>query len=142
MADSLLYASCMPGETNGASVRTTPEAALRFECTQCGLCCTVRGDYACVYVDETECRKLAAVLGLGPGVLKKRFTFVDEDGWRQLRFEQGRCVFLEGEGRCRVYEGRPMQCRTFPFWSEFIRRGRWTRRVRRLCEGIGRGPEV
>ncbi len=124
------------------SVQAPAEAGLRFECTQCGLCCTVRGDYACVYVDDTECGKLADFLGLDLEVLKKRFTFVDEDGWQQLRFRQGRCAFLGAEGRCSVYEARPLQCRTFPFWPELIRRGRWTRQAQRLCEGVGRGPEA
>lgn len=124
----------------GLDDRATTEELLRFECTQCGLCCTARGDYAHVYVDEKECKSLARFLRLSLQDLKRRFTFVDDDGWRQLRFEQGGCVFLDAKGRCRVYLARPSQCRTFPFWPELIRRDRWTRHARRLCEGVGRGP--
>jgi Fe-S-cluster containining protein len=35
------------------------------------------------------------------------------------------CAFLDG-ARCTVYEARPTQCRTFPFWKENLRRrGSW-----------------
>jgi hypothetical protein len=33
-----------------------------------------------------------------------------------------------------------VQCRTFPFWRDFVEDGKWTADVRDLCEGVGRGP--
>ena len=113
---------------------------LCFECTQCGQCCTTRGEYAFVYLNRSETVALARQVGLRLAEFKRRHTFVDEDGWRQLGFAEGRCTFLDGEGRCGVYEARPAQCRTFPFWPEFVDAGEWTEEVRDLCEGIGRGP--
>jgi Fe-S-cluster containining protein len=113
---------------------------LCFECTQCGECCTTRGEYAYVYLSRRESAALAAHLGLGRAEFERRHTFVDEDGWRQLRFTEGRCTFLDDAGRCGIYEARPVQCRTFPFWPEFVADGEWTAEVRDLCEGIGRGP--
>lgn len=113
---------------------------LRFECTQCGKCCTNRGEYAHVYVNPTEVRQLAAFLGLSVQRFKRLYTFVDEDGWRQLSFTGGDCVFLNPETKlCQVHPARPIQCRTFPFWREFVVDGEWTPEVRSLCEGIGRG---
>ena len=32
---------------------------LRFKCTQCGACCTARGEYAHVYLNPDEARELA-----------------------------------------------------------------------------------
>jgi Fe-S-cluster containining protein len=113
---------------------------LRFECTQCARCCTNRGEYAYVYLNDEESRDLAEHLGLRRREFERRYTFVDEDGWRQLRFEDERCVFLTDDGRCSVYPARPTQCRTFPFWPEMIRDGRWTPAARELCEGVGKGP--
>ena len=84
------------------------DGGLRFECTQCGLCCTVRGEYACVYINEHECGQLAEFLGSNPKEFKRRFTFVDDQGWRQLNFRQGRCVFLDADERCGVYAARPL----------------------------------
>ncbi len=112
---------------------------LRFECTGCGECCKTRGEYAYVYVTEDEAVALAEFLGLTPAEFRRRHTFEDADGWRQLAFEGDRCVFLSEAGACSVYPARPVQCRTFPFWRGMVRGGQWTREARRLCEGVGRG---
>ena len=113
---------------------------LRFECTQCGKCCTNRGDYAHVYVGRQEVKDLAAYLGMSLRKFKHKYTFVDEDGWTQLAFGSDQCVFLDAAtGACGVYGARPVQCRTFPFWRDFTRNGEWTDEIRSLCEGIGRG---
>ncbi len=113
---------------------------LRFECTQCGRCCRNNGGYAHVYLNEEETDALADHLGLTLITFLERYTFVDEDGWTQLRTTGDRCRFLEPDtNQCRVYEARPTQCRTFPFWRETIRDGAWTPEVREICEGVGRG---
>jgi len=113
---------------------------LRFECTQCGECCMNREEYAHVYATQEEVRELAALLELPIREFRQRYAFVDEDGWTQLSVAEDHCVFLELEtGACRVYAARPVQCRTFPFWREFVRDGEWDTGARSLCEGVGRG---
>jgi len=115
-------------------------SGLRFECTQCGKCCTNQGEYVHVYVNPEETRALADHLGLSVARFKRRYTFVDKDGWRQLTFTEKDCVFLDSRTKlCRVHPARPIQCRTFPFWREFVVNGEWTPEVRSLCEGIGKG---
>ena len=119
----------------------TAKSGLRFECTQCGQCCTARGEYAHVYLNPGEARELADELKLPLREFRRRYTFKDEYGYTQLRFPDSTCVFLErGTNRCTVYESRPTQCRTFPFWRDLVADGRWTEDARALCEGIGRGP--
>jgi Fe-S-cluster containining protein len=114
---------------------------LRFECTGCGGCCTARGQYAHVYLNPDELRDLADELGLSAGEFRRRYTFKDEYGYTQLRFDDASCVFLERDtNRCTVYGARPTQCRTFPFWRDLVRDGKWTAEARALCEGVGRGP--
>ena len=116
------------------------EERLRFECTQCGRCCTNQGEYAHVYVSDEECRAIARFLELRLPAFKRRYTFVDAEGWRQLTFSGESCLFLEPETKgCRIYPVRPTQCRTFPFWRNFVRDGEWTAEVRELCEGVGQG---
>jgi Fe-S-cluster containining protein len=112
---------------------------LRFECTVCGRCCTTHGEYAYVYVYDDEVLDLARFLEMTPREFRRKYTFVDEDGWRQLGFSGDRCVFLSESGQCGVYEARPVQCRTFPFWPEMILNGRWTPEAREMCEGLGKG---
>ena len=119
----------------------TARAGLRFECTGCGACCTARGEYAHVYLNPDEVEALAEEVGVTPRTFRRRYTFVDEYGYTQLRFEDSTCVFLErGTLRCTVYGARPTQCRTFPFWRDLVRDGAFTPEAGALCEGIGRGP--
>jgi Fe-S-cluster containining protein len=100
----------------------------------------VRGEYAHVYVTRWEERAFAEFLGISAERFRRRYTFVNEEGWRELKFAGDRCVFLEEQtNRCEVYPVRPTACRTFPFWRELVRDGRWTRKAKKLCEGVGRG---
>ena len=113
---------------------------LCFECTQCGQCCTFQSEYAYVYLNPRETKALAELLGLALGAFKKKYTFVDDDGWRQLRTKGEACVFLDPDTKgCTVYGARPTQCRTFPFWRDFVKDGKWTDKVREMCEGVGQG---
>jgi hypothetical protein len=118
-----------------------PTAGLRFECTQCGKCCTRRGKYAYVYLTDEEIRRLAQHLGISAAAFRRRHTFIDELGWTQLLFADECCPFLDrASNGCTVYEARPVQCRTFPFWTSMVDDRGWTREAHELCEGVGRGP--
>jgi len=113
---------------------------LRFECTQCGKCCTFRDAYAHVYLSRAEVKALAAHLELEVRTFRRRYAFTDEYGWTQLRTAGERCVFLDADtSRCLVYSARPEQCRTFPFWRDLVEDDAWTEEAARICEGVGRG---
>lgn len=116
------------------------KSELRFECTQCGKCCTSRGEYAYVYLNRSEIDALADYLEMSVDRFKRKYTFVDEDGWTQLNFTKEHCIFLDPKTNgCEVYGARPIQCSTFPFWRSMVKDGKWTPQVAELCEGIGRG---
>ena len=111
---------------------------LRFECQpDCGACCTNHDDYSYVYLVGDDLARLAAHLGLSEQECAERYTET-EDGSIFLLMDRPDCPFLEGV-RCSVYEGRPRQCRTFPFWEESLAtRTRW-RNLGKFCPGIGKG---
>ena len=48
------------------------------------------------------------------------------------------CQFLNGN-RCHVYEARPTQCRTWPFWPEVMGAKAWKKEVVSFCPGVGKG---
>ena len=58
-------------------------------------------------------------------------------------FPNGDCVFFHNESRtCQVYNARPRQCRTWPFWnSNLSSPDAWQRAVEH-CRGCNRGKLI
>ncbi|MHC4398790.1 MAG: YkgJ family cysteine cluster protein [Planctomycetota bacterium] len=114
---------------------------LRFQCTGCGHCCT--GEPGHVYVVKAEIEGLAAALGVD--VTQFEQQFVRRVGRRKSLVEllNGDCVLFDrATRRCRVYEQRPRQCRTWPFWRSNVETPAAWDETCRTCPGSGRGPLV
>lgn len=111
---------------------------VRFGCQGSGKCCTNHGEHAYVFVTLGDRRRLAAHFRMRTSSFTRRycrrlgaeFCFIDQ---------REHCRFLDGR-RCSVYEARPTQCRTWPFWPENMTRRVWDRDVASFCPGVGRGP--
>jgi len=111
---------------------------LRFKCqSDCGNCCVNHGDYNYVYLEGDDTRHLARHLGLTVDEFTDRYTEPEEEHV-VLRMDQPACPFLDGTS-CTVYDVRPTQCRTFPFWpGNLTSRSAWTR-LRGFCPGVDSG---
>lgn len=121
------------------------QSKLRFECTGCGGCCTGRGNAHLEYfvaITPTERERIRAYLGISPAWFRRRYLMRYWDGQHSLRWKDDRCVFLDGDKRCRIYPVRPVQCRTYPFWPELVESKIAWRAEARRCEGINRGGIV
>jgi Fe-S-cluster containining protein len=113
---------------------------LRFECQPgCSACCSDHGEYTALYLTEDDTRRLARHLAIEHDQFISRYAEVEE-GSLLLRMEQPECPFLE-EGRCQVYEARPIQCSTFPFWKENLRSRRTWVKLCEFCPGVDSGPQ-
>ena len=127
---------------------------LRFTCAQCGNCCTGGPGY--VWISKDEIVKLAAHLKLTPEETVERYCRKVDGKFslKERRTPAGLydCIFLkdikvshrDGEGNeikhtiraCSVYPVRPLQCRTWPFWSENLAsQAAWDRSAKR-CHGM------
>ena len=82
-------------------------------------------------------------MGITPSQFKRRFlTDVTGIGMGIRLTRQGQCSLLNEQMQCSVYEVRPQQCRTYPYWPEiFYNEQTWHDEGRR-CEGIGRGEII
>jgi uncharacterized protein len=112
---------------------------LRFKCTQCGDCCTGAPGY--VWVNGQEIEQLAALVGEADAEAFEQ-KYVRKIGIRRsLReFPNGDCVFFDTETRrCGVYEARPRQCRTWPFWDSNVRTEAAWEHTCKICPGSGQG---
>ena len=121
---------------------------LRFECTQCGNCCS--GPPGAVWIDDHDVTAIAARLGVSEQRLLEGYTRTlgVRRSLNEVRGEHGfDCVFLDrssapGKAVCSIYDARPLQCRTWPFWRENLEsREAWQETKRRTpCPGMDRGP--
>jgi Fe-S-cluster containining protein len=111
---------------------------LRFECTQCGNCCTGAPGY--VWVNQEEIDALAGHFGLSVEAFERKY--VRRVGVRRSLMElpNGDCVFFDGESRrCTVYGLRPRQCRTWPFWHSNVHSEEAWAETCQACPGSGHG---
>jgi uncharacterized protein len=113
---------------------------VRFGCSRCSLCCRFESGF--VWLSRNDLSALSTGLGISKDETVRRFCrVVDLAGFRQLSLaEQSNkdCIFWR-EGSCSVYEFRPLQCRSFPFWShQLVSEESW-RESGKECPGIGVG---
>ena len=113
---------------------------VRFECQGTGQCCLSRGSYGYVYFSFRDRQRMARVLGLSTREFTQKYCEKSSGLWH-LRDPERDCVFLDGK-RCTAYEGRPTQCRTWPFWPENMSAKTWRAEVAPYCAGVGKGRLV
>lgn len=112
---------------------------VRFECQGSGKCCTSHGEFGFVYLTPKDRKRMAETLGLTLGEFKKRYCDRTDGNWHlKERPDNPDCLFLKGKS-CTVYEGRPNQCRTWPFWPEVLGAKAWSKEVAAFCPGVGKG---
>ncbi|MGE4133903.1 MAG: YkgJ family cysteine cluster protein [Bdellovibrionales bacterium] len=114
------------------------ENGIRFECQGSGKCCVSHGGYGNVYLTLEDRRRMAKTLGLKTSAFSRRFCEVRDGIWRLKDGSTDDCVFLKNR-RCSIYEGRPTQCRTWPFWPEVLNARTWNTEVKTFCPGVGKG---
>lgn len=139
-----------PGNEEGVEWFSRPdprtgERGLHFSCTMCGNCCT--GPPGFVLVNDREADALALRLGMTAEEFIATYTHQTYAGRSLTEVASPTgfdCVFLDrqkipGKAVCGVYEDRPAQCRTWPFWkSNLHSRSHWER-ASRNCPGINTG---
>src|SRR5688572_9859197 len=114
---------------------------LRFQCTQCGDCCTGAPGYE--WVNKEEIQALAAEKSMTPADFEAEY--VRNVGVRKslIEYANGDCVFFDNVARkCTVYNARPRQCRTWPFWDSNIRTPGAGEQTCEACPGSGKGQIV
>ncbi len=115
------------------------DKGLRFECSQCGDCCTGGPGY--VWVTNEEIAALAEAIG-EEDIEQFEQLYVRKIGIRKSLKELPNwdCVFFDGEKRgCTVYDARPRQCRTWPFWDSNLRSPEMWQQTCEFCPGSGKG---
>jgi Fe-S-cluster containining protein len=111
---------------------------LRFTCTGCGDCCT--GAPGFVWVNREEIEDLARKVKMSTAEFEERY--VRKVGIRKslVEYDNGDCVFFDANSRkCAVYEARPRQCKTWPFWQSNMASEETWQQTCEACPGSGKG---
>jgi hypothetical protein len=113
----------------------------------CGNCCS--GPEGYVLVNDDEIAALARRFNMSVAAFLDEHTHATAEG-RSLREKRSvgglDCTFLDrdkipGKAVCGVYEDRPRQCRTWPFWPSVVKsRASWER-AKRVCPGMDTGKK-
>jgi len=114
---------------------------LAFQCTQCGNCCS-GPDTGYVWVEEAEIEQLAVAMDMSDDINKFERRFVRQVGLRKslVEYSDGDCIFLDPDTRgCMVYQSRPIQCRTWPFWDRNLETTTTWEKAAENCPGCNRG---
>ena len=83
---------------------------------------------------------MAERLGLGVEEFADQYTRKIGARRSLKEFSNGDCVFFNSESRqCEVYDLRPRQCRTWPFWDSNLKSETAWKRTCRECPGSGTG---
>jgi len=103
-------------------------------CSGCGTCCSE----PIVPVTDSDVRRIARATGRAPESFVRFYSdddmdFAAESGvWIRfpagvramgLRRRKNRCLFLDDDMRCTIYQHRPRTCRTFPYQADLDESG-------------------
>ena len=118
------------------------EKGIKFKCQGSSKCCVSRGTYGFVYLSEKDLKKISYFLKIKTEIFKKKFCqYTNKFLHLKEVNKNGNCIFLK-EKKCTIYNARPTQCRTWPFWAENMNSKKWNQDIIKFCPGIGKGQFI
>ena len=105
-------------------------------CNDCSArCCT--GDSGYIYVSKIEIKAIAKLLKMDEKSFVEKYLFKKMYKYSIKERKNGdsyECVFYDASSNgCSIYEARPNQCKTFPFWDYYKTR---VEELQLECPGI------
>ena len=115
----------------GFDFRFNPKA-----CEECGGKCCI-GESGYIWVNNDEIDNISKYLNISKNEFIKRYLIKAKGKYslKEKVFEEGfACIFFDEKNcNCSIYDVRPTQCRTFPFWDYLKTR---ISEVKQECPGI------
>ncbi|MBP7652342.1 YkgJ family cysteine cluster protein [Candidatus Dependentiae bacterium] len=111
---------------------------IQFNCIQCGNCCSGATGY--VWLTDTEQKNISDFLGIPLKDFKKKYTKKENLKTTLIEIKKNesdyRCIFLTEKNKCLIYDCRPHQCKTYPYWKKIIQDDSYLDYVKNDCPGI------
>lgn len=111
------------------------QEGINFKCTGCGQCCT--GEPGYVFLSDEDIENLATKLSISKDLFLQKYTRYVEGRISLLEDPKNYdCIFLKNQKHCTVYEARPKQCKTFPWWPGNFENEEEFEETKNRCEGF------
>lgn len=93
-------------------------AVLVFSCTGCGICCKEKGY---IFFNDDDIKKASDFLKISPPVFINKYLKYEEYYGYYIKVDEGKsCCFLDENNKCTINDAKPKQCKTFPYWNEYM----------------------
>lgn len=109
------------------------QEGLPFKCTGCGRCCG--GSPGAVWLQQEDIERISSELNISKEAFLKEYTHRINGRLSLKEKPNYDCILLENK-RCSVYQVRPKQCRTYPFWDGILESKETWEAEKHYCEGI------
>jgi len=111
-----------------------------FNCHRCGNCCRIGHGH--VWVKAEDVQVMADTKQMTSAAFVERFLY-SKDSKLSVREEaNGACSLLDSTNCCSVYDCRPEQCSSFPYWPQLSTQGPALDMASAYCPGIQKFPSV
>ena len=113
---------------------------LHFECQRCSACCRYEPGF--VFLSYNDLDRLQQATGLSRTEFVQRYcrgVYIN-GAYRLSLIEKDNydCIFWTESG-CSVYEHRPLQCRSYPFWPDILHSRESWNSLYTSCKGVNQG---
>ncbi len=115
---------------------------LKFQCIfpKCNRCCCNEPGY--VWLADGEAENIAKFLKLTKKEFQKNYTIKLHGRVSLTEKKNFDCIFLDQETGCKIYQVRPKQCSSYPFWPEVLRSVESWYLEGQFCPGINHGNVI
>jgi Fe-S-cluster containining protein len=96
----------------------------KFNSQACNLCNAkcCRGESGYIFLTKEEGQKIADFLKIDFNKFLEDYTYLvtNKISLKEIKFQnEYLCIFLDKNNKCEIYDFRPKQCKTFPFWNYY-----------------------
>lgn len=116
---------------------------LKFKCQQCSYCCRHEPGY--IFFTHDELEKMSDYLSITKSNFIRKYTKIVDLGitsrYTIVEKPNNDCIFWEKSG-CVIYEVRPFQCKSYPFWSSIVEEEKFWQEESKTCPGMNKGEVV
>ena len=94
-------------------------------------------------ISQEEINRLSKKMHCKPEEWKAMYTYPLGKNKQSLREKKNLdCIFFQKDTGCKIYQDRPRQCQTWPFWNRILSSKKTWEEESKECAGMNQGTLV